>query len=168
MSDFKFASKDIGPGDIVYTVGLWRFLQGKKRNKPFVHVGHIGMIPQDDKLSVENWVVGGPRSVDVEAYLTEGEPLNGASGSPVFVRRSLELGPGSYRGDANARTWMYGSVWLLGLMSDAYFERVPIERLETEKLVPRGVNIVVPSMKINEVLNKDELKRKRASNARRR
>src|SRR5262249_24795998 len=95
MSDEKFESKDIGPGDLVYTVGLWSFLRGKKRNKPFVHVVHIGMVPQDDKVEVENWILGKVgEPVDVEAYLTEGEPLRGASGSPVFVRRSIGLGLG--------------------------------------------------------------------------
>ena len=32
--------------------------------------------------------------------------------------------------------------------------------------IPRGVNIVVPSMKINEVLDKKELREKRAAAAR--
>ena len=94
MDAFKFASKDIGPGDIIYTVGLWRLLHGKKRNKPFVHVGHIGMVPgDDDKLVVKDWMPGREgKPVEVEGYLTEGEPLYGASGSPVFVRRSLFRG----------------------------------------------------------------------------
>jgi Trypsin-like peptidase domain len=157
MSEFKFESKDIGPGDVVYTVGLWKPLQGRKRNKPFVHVGHIGMVPQDDKISVKGWLSSEP--VDVEAYLTEGEPLLGASGSPVFARRSICLGKGFFRGDLDALTWVYGSVWLLGLQSDAYFDRAIIDG--SEKYVPRGTNIVVPSMKINEVLDKDELKDKR-------
>jgi hypothetical protein len=161
LSDFKFETKDIGPGDLVYTVGLWRNLQGKNRNKPFVHVGHVGMVPQDDKIEVKGWINDKP--VEVEAYLTEGEPLRGASGSPVFARRSIRLGKGIFRDDPNAETWVYGSVWLLGLQSDAYFECAVIDA--SEKFVPRGTNIVVPSMKINEVLDKDELKNKRRRDA---
>jgi hypothetical protein len=69
------------------------------------------------------------------------------------------LGKGFFRGDLDALTWVYGSVWLLGLQSDAYFDRAIIDG--SEKYVPRGTNIVVPSMKINEVLDKDELKDKR-------
>ena len=102
--------------------------------------------------------VGKP--VEVEAYLTEGEPLMGASGSPVFVRRSLMLGEGPFQQDPNAKVWAYGSVWLLGMLSDAYFERATIERLG-ERDIPRGVNIVVPSMKINEVLNQPKLVQRR-------
>lgn len=163
ISPFKFDSKDIGPGDIIYTVGLWNKLYGKKRNKPFVHVGHLGMVPQDDKLIVKDWMPGREdQPVEVEGYLTEGEPLHGASGSPVFVRRSLESGPGLYPKDKNADTWVYGSVWLLGLLSDCFFERTPREFLLGGDLdIPRGVNIVVPSMKINDVLDQEKLKDRR-------
>jgi hypothetical protein len=168
MDDFKFESKNIGPGDVIYTVALWDKLRGKKKNKPFVHVGHIGMVPQDDKIQVKNWIPGKiDDPVDVEAYLTEGEPLFGASGSPVFVRRSIELGKGLYKSDPNAKTWIYGNVFLLGLMSDSYMERAIIERVGLT-VVPRGVNIVVPSMKINEILDKQELKEKRANDAKER
>lgn len=163
LSDYKFASKRIGPGDIVYTVGLWSYLRGRKRNKPFVHVGHIGMVPEDDRIPVKNWIPGKINDpVEVEAYLTEGEPLFGASGSPVFVSRSVEFGPGLVADDPNARTWEHGSVWLLGLHSDSYFSRATIEGLG-HKAIPRGVNIVVPSMKIREILEKPELKKKRVS-----
>lgn len=165
LDAFKFASKDIGPGDLVYTVGLWNILPGKKRNKPFVHVGHIGMVPQDDKLIVKDWMPGRiGDDVEVEAYLTEGEPLFGASGSPVFVRRSLEAGKGLFPKDRNAESWIHGSVWLLGLMSDCYFERTTLKQLG-EKDIPRGINIVVPSMKINEILDQESLKSARATAA---
>ena len=162
LSDFKFTSKSIGPGDTVYTVGLWSYLRGRSRNKPFVHVGYIGMVPQDDKVPVKNWIPGKSDPVEVEAYLTEGQPLPGASGSPVFVSRTVEIGPGLVAEDPHARTWAHGSVWLLGLHSDAYFERADISGLGN-KFVPRGVNIVVPSMRIWDVMDKPELKKKRVS-----
>jgi hypothetical protein len=163
MNAAKFASKDIGPGDLVYTVGLWRFLPGKKRNKPFVHVGHLGMVPGDDKIVVKDWMPGRvDEPVEVEGYLTEGEPLFGASGSPVFVRRSLEARVGGPDG-TKLESWTHGSVWLLGLLSDCYFERVPPRLLAGQAAIPRGTNIVVPSMKINDVLNQDKLKEKRGS-----
>jgi hypothetical protein len=43
-------------------------------------------------------------------------------------------------------------------MSDSIFERTTLPALG-EKHIPRGINIVVPSMKINEVLDQDKLKR---------
>jgi len=159
LNEFKFESKDIGPGDIVYTVGVWKFLFGKKRNQPFVHVGHIGLVPEDDKVPVENWMPGKKgKRVLIEAYLTEGEPLDGASGSPVFVRRSFELGK------QKLESRVYGSVWLLGLQHGAWFAKpgedyqIPAQGMVK---VPRGINVVVPSMKINDTLNQPRLKVKR-------
>jgi len=166
MDAAKFQSKDIGPGDIIYTVGLWRFLPGKKLNKPFVHVGHLGMVPGDEKLIVKDWMPGRiDEPVAVEGYLTEGEPLHGASGSPVFVRRSIQRNRGTIDSNPQLETWVYGTVWLLGLLSDCYFERVPPGMLAGEHVIPRGTNIVVPSMKINEILDKPSLKAKRADTA---
>jgi hypothetical protein len=52
-------------------------------------------------------------------------------------------------------------------MSDSYRERAISERVGLT-VVPRGVNIVVPSMKINEILDKQELKEKRANDAKER
>jgi Trypsin-like peptidase domain len=160
INEFKFASKNIGPGDIVYTVGVWKFLYGRRHNQPFVHVGHIGLVPEDEKVPVENWMPGKEsKRVLIEAYLTEGEPLDGASGSPVFVRRSFELD----RQKIESR--VYGSVWLLGLQQGAWFAKpgedyqVPAHDLVK---VSRGINVVVPSMKINEVLNQPRLKDKRS------
>jgi hypothetical protein len=58
---------------------------------------------------------------------------------------------------------MYGSVWLLGLQSNNWTGK-PGEDYELppgDRLVPRGINVVVPSMKINEVLDQPKLKTKR-------
>jgi hypothetical protein len=165
----RFESKDIGAGDLVYTVGLWKMLYGKKKNLPFVHVGHIGLVPEDERVPAEAWLPehrkGGSKSVLIEAYLTEGEPLNGASGSPVFVRRSLR---GQSAEGEQLQAWMYGSVWLLGLQSNAWFGK-PGEDYQLppgDDKIPRGINIVVPSMKINEVINQSKLKSKRQAQLR--
>ena len=55
-----------------------------------------------------------------------------------------------------------GSVWLLGLLSDVFTAR-PGDDYEIptgghSMLMPRGVNVVVPSLKIVEVLDHPELK----------
>ena len=156
----RFEKKNFGPGDLVYTVGVWKLLYGKKKNLPFVHVGHIGLVPEDERVPSAGWLSKHGKTVLVEAYLTEGEPLNGASGSPVFVRRSLLQTPGTAH---KLETWIYGSIWLLGMQSNAWFG-TPGEDYELppdDKIIPRGINVVVPSMKINEVLNHPELKAKR-------
>lgn len=160
----RMESKNFGAGSRTYTVGLFKFLHGDKRNQPFVYTGHIGLIPEDQKISVEAW----PKShrapnkrVLVDAYLVEGEPLDGASGSPVFVRRTLPH-PVDKGEKKPLEGYIEGSVWLLGLQSDAYRGRPGHEyQAPMGGLIPRGVNVVVPSMKIAEVLDQDALKRHR-------
>jgi hypothetical protein len=40
-------------GDICYTVGLWRLLEGKERNLPVVHTGNIARLPGEEGIPVE-------------------------------------------------------------------------------------------------------------------
>jgi hypothetical protein len=164
MEPAKFRSKDIGAGNRTYTVGLWRFLQGDKRNQPFVFTGHIGLVPEDQKVSIESWLPSHKNShLEVGAYLVEGEPLDGASGSPVFVRRTL--GPWKFSSSGKLKGYVEGSVWLLGIQSNAWFgkpdETYQIKNAVGNVVVPRGVNAVIPSMKINEVLEHPDLKKRR-------
>jgi hypothetical protein len=158
----RLEKKDFGPGDMVYTVGVWKLLYGLKKNLPFVHVGHIGLMPEDERVPVDGWLKKHGGRTLVEAYLTEGEPLNGASGSPVFVRRSLLHAKGTPQ---QLEKWIHGSIWLLGLHSNSWFgkpgEDYDMAKEGGDKIIPRGINVVVPSMKINEVLNQSILKAKR-------
>lgn len=164
MGPEKFRSKDIGAGNRTYTVGLWRFLHGDKRNQPFVFTGHIGLVPEDQKVSIASWLPDHNSShVEVDAYLVEGEPLDGASGSPVFVRRTL--GPWKFSESGKLKGYVEGSIWLLGIQSNAWFgkpdETYQIKNAIGTVVVPRGVNAVIPSMKINEVLEHPDLKKRR-------
>jgi hypothetical protein len=167
LENDRFESKDIGAGNRTYTVGLWRFLHGDRQNQPFVFTGHIGLVPKNQLVSIESWLPEHEEShIEVEAYLVEGEPLDGASGSPVFVRRTL--GPFSFSESGKTRGYIEGSEWLLGIQSNAWFgkpdKNYQIRNAVGNPIVPRGVNAVIPSMKINEVLEHPELKdrRKRA------
>jgi hypothetical protein len=161
LENDRFQAKNIGAGNRTYTVGLWKFLLGDNRNQPFVFTGHIGLVPEDQKVAVEAWPPHAGTHVLVDAYLVEGEPLDGASGSPVFVRRTLPH-PMPKGGDkAPLEGWIEGSVWLLGLQSNAWFDP-PDQRYKMPPgsegyIVPRGVNAVIPSMKINEVLDHPDL-----------
>ncbi|UCI33816.1 trypsin-like peptidase domain-containing protein [Mesorhizobium sp. B4-1-4] len=168
MDDFKFRTKNIGVGSRTYTVGLWKFLHGENRNQPFVYTGHIGLVPEDQKVPVRPWAPSHRNErVLVDAYLVEGEPLDGVSGAPVFVRRTIDnrlhadLDP-----KGKTKTYVEGSIWLLGMHSDSFTGKAGVEYQMPPGgtfIVPRGVNVVVPSMKINEVLNHPDLKRARKS-----
>ena len=159
----RLDKKNIGAGNRTYTVGLWKFLHSKRRNQMFVYTGHIGLIPDGETIPVDAWLPEhhGKR-IGVEGYLIEGEPLDGASGSPVFVRRTLDFDFEKRKGKPPLEAHVEGSVWLLGLQSDAFVGR-PGEDYEIPTagprlLVPRGVNVVVPVEKIIEVLEHPKLK----------
>jgi hypothetical protein len=156
----RMESKNIGSGDNTYTIGIWKFLIGKRRNQAFVYSGHIGLIP-DEKIAVRPWLkrMHGKR-VLVEAYLVEGEPLDGASGSPVFVARSLTLRVAEPMQRQILEGTAQGSLWLLGLQSDCYVGEPGVDyQIPTSGhvTVPRGVNVVVPSTRISEVLDHPKL-----------
>jgi hypothetical protein len=165
----RIGSKNIGAGNRTYTVGLWRFLHGTRRNQPYVYTGHIGLMPEDDeRIPVNPWLPAhGKERVCVEAYLVEGEPLNGASGSPVFVRRTLNYPISKGPGKTPLEAHLEGSVWLLGLLSDAFTAKAGEDyEVLSGAMVPRGVNVVVPSMRIMDVLNHPTLKARREAKQR--
>ena len=164
LLDDRMDLKNIGAGNRTYTVGLWKFLSGDRRNQPFVYTGHIGLIPEDQLIPVRPWLREHGGKVQVEAYLVEGEPIDGASGSPVFVRHTIQtatIQPDAQLKAKKVTAWIEGSVWLLGLQSDAFVgvpgEDYEIPRSGQQVVVPRGVNVVVPSMKIVEVLDHPKL-----------
>ncbi|MEQ8664997.1 MAG: trypsin-like peptidase domain-containing protein [Rhodospirillales bacterium] len=153
----RLQKKRIGPGTRTYTVGVWKFLYGKKRNQPFVYTGHIGLMPGDERLPVDPWrSEHGKERVFVEAYLVEGEPLDGASGAPVFARRTIKtpIGKGG-KVKEGIDAYIEGSIWLLGLQSDCFIGKPGEDYVAPgaggRVMIPRGVNVVVPLEKILEV-----------------
>lgn len=166
LTEFKIGSKRIGPGDQASIVGLYRLHPGKQKNRPIVHTGHIAMMPdKNERLGVRNW----PESV--EGYLIEAQTLDGLSGSPVYVRRSIKVKAIERTG---TQPLAYGAVFLLGLWM-ASWSGIPDDEIkkEVEKKVkqnnrpvrdialkvPIGMGIVVPAYKILEILDMPELKK---------
>jgi Trypsin-like peptidase domain len=173
LSDFKMGTKKIGPGDLAYVVGIFEPLHGRRRNIPAVHTGHISLIPEDEPLPVQDWNAPNPETappVEVEAYLVEAQnTLPGSSGGPVFVRRSLQTRLRDDSIDPNPTgidAWMHGSLWLLGVWTDAWFGdpakilRIPKGR---DIKVPIGIGAVVPARKLIEILEQPQLMDKRAT-----
>lgn len=166
-TEAKMKSKDIGIGDLVYVVGLFKKLYGNLRSFPVMHTGHIALIPEGEKVPVRDRVTGERKFV--EAYLVEAKALPGASGAPAIVRCSIEiLVPDPENPKLGLRAWVYGSAWLLGVWQ-ASWDGAPseldvIERFEgrEDKQVPYGMGLVVPAPKITEVLEMGVLKERRA------
>jgi hypothetical protein len=141
LSDEIMRSKSIGSGDEVFITGLFAHLSGSKRNLPIVRMGNIAMMPGEP---VPTTAFG-----DIEAYLIEARSIGGLSGSPAFVRETVQMGLGSF--------------YLLGLMHGHW--DIPPQQKNDELQVGEdmfsrvnlGIAIVVPAKKILEVVNQPEL-----------
>ena len=154
-------SKDIGSGDMIYVVGLFNRRYGNKRNLPIVHTGNIAMMAEDELIPSRDPRTKAKRQV--EGYLVEAAALSGSSGSPVFVRRSVEIdGAHDKHTDTPLRTWIYGTVFLLGVWQSAWEgepEDVLAAGLDLKgQKVPVGLGIVTPAYQLEEIVNRPELR----------
>lgn len=165
LSEFKRESKNIGPGDLAYISGVFSPLHGKTRNIPIVHTGNIALFPEGEPIPVRDWR-DETKTVLVDGYLVEAFTLPGLSGSPVFVRRTIERcieDPGSGSPPDYLKSWRYGSVWLLGLWQGAWMARPGRELARIYDAhaqdieVSVGVGVVVPAVQVRETLDHPEL-----------
>jgi hypothetical protein len=153
----ELQKRDIGLGDEVFIVGLFRSHFGQQRNIPIIRVGNLAMVK------------GEPVSTKycgyTEAYLVEARSISGLSGSPVFINVPI-FHPGG------------GTVtqfFLLGLMHGHFDIKNMNEDivLDSDDDTPGGINtgigVVIPVEKIIETLDQPELAemRKKAAKAHR-
>jgi hypothetical protein len=172
LTDYKRGTKLIGPGDLAYLVGMFQPMYGKRKNIPAVHTGHISIIQDDELLPVDNWLAPNPDTappIEVEAYLVQVQnPLPGVSGAPVLIRRSLKSRMYDNTIDSNPKgleAWSHGSLWLLGVWTDAWFKRLQLTAPapNREVHIPVGMGAVVPLRKLIDILNRPELAARRAA-----
>lgn len=161
LNDETIREEGIGAGDDVFMVGLFNRMCGRSRNQPIVRMGNVALIPDPGELvplvKVREGVVA-----DTEAYLIEARSLGGLSGSPAFVRTTVET---------DAKTWLHGlerpvtaqspgPFYLLGLMNGHWAiheedvnEAAPrLRKQKDREAVNMGIAIVIPAKKIREVL----------------
>jgi hypothetical protein len=172
--------ENIGVGNLTYTIGLFSFLSGEKRNLPVCHHGNIALLPSDEKIPCVDWTDSTEkRRVYLEAYLVESQSLSGLSGSPVFVRPEIfvDLGGKFEYADAELRELrkdeprlMAGprtQLRLLGLWQGAWeappddFRAIQAGARPGNK-VPLGMGVVIPANRIVEVLEMPNAKAQRA------
>jgi hypothetical protein len=152
---------DVGCGQRVHIIGLFRLHRGQKRNVPIVHTGHIAALPDpSEKIAVMDRATGEP--VGAESYLVEAQTLEGLSGSPVFVQGYV-----AWRGQATYEDTVlhtpiaaFGEVKLLGVYQAAWDgQRGTILEADRDfkgKLrVPVGMGIVVPIEKVIELIEEN-------------
>jgi hypothetical protein len=109
---------------------------------PLVRSGNIAMMPSD-KLPIKHFG-------EMEAYLAEGRSIGGLSGSPAFVRNTVQLPINSSKGRGHLSG--LGSVHLLGLIHGHWDLPISFSESEQYEAVNMGVSIIVPAKKILETL----------------
>lgn len=141
---------NVGLGDEVFIVGLFRSHYGQQRNVPIIRIGNLAMMRGEP---VETHYGA------TDAYLVEARSIGGLSGSPVFVHHPLPNPPGATR------------FWLLGLMHGHFDIKNLNEDIIVDSLggvsagINTGVGVVIPVEKILETLDQPELVEKRQKDA---
>jgi len=158
-SEFKVQSKNIGPGDLAYVIGVFQKMRGKDKNMPVVHTGHVAAMAYGEKMLTDDWRPGAKKGamIEIEGYIVQVPTLPESSGSPVYVRRSIELRGAFEVNDegttaSSLRTWTHGTVWLLGMWHGTW------DSEEKSVIVGTNMGVCIPAPKIVEVLEKQELK----------
>jgi hypothetical protein len=160
-------------GTFCYTVGLFQLLSGKRRNLPVVHTGNLALLPGDERIPVRDWdKPHEQRAKYVEGFLVEQQSVSGLSGAPVFARPHAvwENIPAYKKGDPKDQTKLVGlvpldEVGLLGVWQGAW--DAPPDEVRSIGLpggvrVPVGMGVVVPAIKIKEILDMPEPRKGRA------
>jgi hypothetical protein len=154
LTEENVKSGTVGPGDEVFITGLFTHYAGIDKNAPIVRSGNVAMLPMGDEKIDTNL---GP----MDAYMIEARSIGGISGSPVFVRETIQI-PIATDGGKEKIISSPGSVFLLGLIHGHW--DIPPEKKNdmhyAEAIggkVNLGIAIVVPAKKILEVINQEEL-----------
>lgn len=145
------AKQVIGPGDEVHIVGLLYGLAGRKRIAPIVRTGHLARMATEPVPTVLG---------DTEAYLIEALSIGGFSGSPVFVRHSVQLPDITLKSGRRTSLTGAGDLYLLGLVHGHWAVPPELQTNSTTDPTDRvnsGIAIVVPATKLLEVMDHPEL-----------
>jgi hypothetical protein len=162
ITDELIQKEGIGLGDELFLIGLFKEVQGRKRNFPVIRSAMIASMP--DELFQDK-----DTGTYYRAFLIEARSIGGLSGSPVFMalkKRGVQMHPAP-RG-FNAMTH---SMIMVGLIRGHFdladqdssltdFGGNQLERLNS------GIAIVTPIQEVEKVLMSDELKKQRRADIR--
>jgi hypothetical protein len=152
---------NLGVGDEVFIAGLFTMVRETILQHPIVRIGNLAMMPG------ERIPFGGKL---IDAYLVESRSIGGLSGSPVFVRATVQVDaglkfkPGFALNAVNSPTPNIegierlflsgvGRIYFLGSMIGHWEAQTPT----LSETVNMGVSLVVPAHKILEIIRQPEL-----------
>ena len=152
--------KTIGIGSQVFMTGMFSLVSGNPLDRdsaqtipvePILRTGNIAMIPKSQIQTNYGYA---------DVYLIEARSLGGLSGSPVFVRETVQF-PAKFPDGRDGLASAYGDVRLLGMMHGHWDIREsdinnPTISTELRHGVNIGIGIVVPAEKILETINQPE------------
>jgi hypothetical protein len=160
ISAGRFDHFEVGPGDAVYLVGLFHLHAGKKQNLVTVHAGTISLNPTEEEIPVDD---GEPVK---NVYLVEMQTLQGASGSPVYIRPTSEFRglDSKYKMDtvfhAECRDYLLG-VWIAAWPGKPDKILAKARQLQQDIWIPVGMGIVVPASVLYDLLHRPDIAEKR-------
>jgi hypothetical protein len=170
VGDETIKASNLGVGDEVFIAGLFKKAKGTSRNIPIIRYGNVAMMPKEKipfptKERPDQWLY---------ADLLESRSIGGLSGSPVFIRETVELDTGKIQfvkdfsivGVNSPNPYISGmeSIVLRGLGRFHFFGslighwQVDVGFNDTQvEAVNFGIAPMVPAQKILEVLSQPEL-----------
>jgi hypothetical protein len=148
-------SQNLGIGDEVFIAGLFKNAKGAKKNIPIIRIGNVAMMPGEKIF----FPVEEKPKQSLYANLLEARSTGGLSGSPVFIRETVQTrwGFDSSGGPmGSAARFSSGSFYFFGSMIGQW--RVPVAFGDLkEELVNMGIAPMVPAQKIFEILTQPEM-----------
>jgi hypothetical protein len=166
LTDEEIRRRRTGPGDEIFTIGLFSLMHGREKNIPIVRTGNVAMMPGPGDL------VQTDRG-ESEAYLAEIRSIGGLSGSPVFVNETLEIGnvlKNHVTGEAEKTVMVcLGQYSFMGIVH-GHWDTLPEHKNKPMVVLDKsrnrinlGIAVIVPAKKILEVINQPELLQQRRS-----
>jgi hypothetical protein len=141
----------LGIGDEIAVIGLFTRFSGKDRHFPIVRIGNLAMLPSEP-IPVKHFE-------PMEVYLAEGRSIGGLSGSPVFIRQTVNIDLNEGKGEFIPFAGC-GQIYFLGLMHGHWEvspQQMRSQAVEVSEAVNMGVSIIVPAHKIMEIIYQPEL-----------
>lgn len=145
VNDAVIQENEVGLGDEVFVVGLFRHHHGARRNIPIVRVGNLASMGEENVTTSLG---------DMDALLVEARSIGGLSGSPVFLNLGIS------RMIKGKVLFAQGEprYWLLGLIHGHFdalsgaIDEVDSQASLSTAQVNTGIAIVVPFRKIDQVI----------------